>query len=89
MGGGRQFTEHDLRLLDYESVELKFDEPEELSVYDAVAKAGADRVTHRFIYLKSRCTQKGGLCCKLDDDARWSGRTRGGGSGICGGQMVL
>ena len=55
----RQFTEHDLRLLDYESVELKHDEAEELSVYDAVAKAGADRVTHRFIYLKSRCTQKG------------------------------
>ena len=55
----RQFTEHDLRLLDYESVELKHDEPDELSVYDAVAKAGADRVRHRFIYLKSRCTQKG------------------------------
>ena len=57
----RQFNEHDLRLLDYESVELKHDEPDELSVFDAVAKAGADRVTHRFIYLKSRCTRKGAL----------------------------
>ena len=55
----RQFNEYDLHLLDYKSVNLKHDEPDELSVYDAVAKAGADRVTHRFIYLKSRCTQKG------------------------------
>ena len=57
----QQFNEHDLHLLDYESVELKHDKPDELSVYDAVAKAGADRVTHRFIYLKSRCSRKGAL----------------------------
>ena len=55
----RQFNEQDLRLLDYESVERKQDEPDEWIVYDAVAKAGADRVMHRFIYLKSKCTQKG------------------------------
>ena len=55
----RQFNKDDVRLLDYESVELKHDEPDELSVYDAVAKAGADRVMHRFIYLKSRCSQNG------------------------------
>ena len=55
----RQFNEQDLHLLDYESVERKHDEPDELSVYDAIARAGADRVMHRFIYLKSRCTQKG------------------------------
>ena len=55
----QQFNERDLYLLDYDEVELKHDEPEELSVYDAFAKAGADRVMHRFIYLKSRCTQKG------------------------------
>ena len=55
----RQFNEKDLYLLDYEEVERKHDESDELSVYDATAKAGADRVMHRFIYLKSRCTQKG------------------------------
>ena len=55
----RQFNENDLYLLDYEEVERKHDESDELSVYDATAKAGADRVMHRFIYLKSRCTQKG------------------------------
>ena len=55
----QQFNERDLYLLDYDEVKLKRDEPEELSVYDAFAKAGADRVMHRFIYLKSRCTQKG------------------------------
>ena len=55
----QQFNERDLYLLDYDEVEPKHDEPEELSVYDAFAKAGADRVMHRFIYLKSRCTQKG------------------------------
>lgn len=54
----RQFNEQDLLLLDYESVKHKHDESE-FSVYDAIAKAGADRVMHRFIYLKSRCTQKG------------------------------
>ena len=54
----RQFNDKDLYLLDYESVERMVDEPE-LSVYDASARAGADRVKHRFIYLKSRCTQKG------------------------------
>lgn len=55
----RQFNEKDLHLLGYELVTLKHDEPGELSVYDADAKAGADRVMHRFIYLKSGCTQKG------------------------------
>ena len=55
----QQFNERDLYLLDYDEVKFKHDEPEELSVYDAFAKAGADRVMHRFIYLKSRCTQKG------------------------------
>lgn len=55
----QQFNERDIYLLDYDEVELKYDEPEELSVYDAFAKAGADRVMHRFIYLKSKCSQKG------------------------------
>ena len=87
--GGRQFTEHDLRLLDYESVELKYDEPEELSVYDAVAKAGADRVTHRFIYLKSRCTQKGGALLQTRRRREVVGQNPGGGSRICAGQMIL
>ena len=55
----RHFNEYDLYLLGYESVSRRHDEPDQLSVYDAVAKAGADRVTHRFIYLKARCTQRG------------------------------
>lgn len=46
----RQFNEYDLRLLGYEAVNLMHDEPDELSVFDAVAKAGAEGVTHRFIY---------------------------------------
>lgn len=54
----RQFNEQDLLLLDYESVKHKHDESE-FSVYDAIAKAGADRVMHRFVYLKSKCTQEG------------------------------
>ena len=51
------FTTHDIELLGYsEPVVLSIDDQAPYAIFEATAVAGLERITTRFIYLKSNCT---------------------------------